>query len=100
MAFVGVGHESVLYFRATGRNDLYSWDTNQSFLEENFAVVLRDMDCRTVTHVDVDGDGVLWTMKSNVRDFVTGDVGCLGPSVLLLPVLEDDPSAVSTELDD
>jgi len=88
MVFVGVGYGSILYFRIKGQNDLYSWDTVQTFIEENFMVVRKSNDCRTITHVDVDSDGVLWVMESNIQDFIMDKVGCLGPSMLLTSVLE------------
>lgn len=98
MVIVGVGYGSVLYFRAKGQNDLYSWDTKQNCLEENFMIVRRSKDCRTITHVDVDHNGTLWVMESNIQDFVTDHVGCFGPSMLLSPVLED-PIPISNELE-
>lgn len=48
--------------------------------------VKKSVDCRTITHVDVDNDGVLWELESNIEDFVTDAVGCYGASVILAPV--------------
>jgi len=84
--FVGVGYGSVLYFRYNTNRNLYSWDTRKSLLEENWEIVRKGRDCRAATHVDVDNDGTLWVMESNLKDFVDGKTGCYGPSVLLYPV--------------
>lgn len=99
MVFLGVGYGSVLYFRIKGQNHLYSWDTKQSFLEENFMVVRKSRDCRLITHVDVDSEGVLWVLESNIQDFIVDHVGCYGPSIMLTPVFEN-PVPVMNDLDD
>jgi len=98
MIFLGVSYGSVLYFRIRGETDLYSWDTNKIFLEENFMIVWKSKDCRKITHVDVDNDGVLWILESNIQDFIAGQVGCYGPSMLLMPVFEA-PTPFLNELD-
>jgi len=98
MVFVGVGYGSILYFRIKSQNDLYSWDTVQTFIEENFMVVRKSKDCRIITHVDVDDEGVLWTLESNIQDFIANRVGCFGPSMLLTSVLEP-PTPMSDEHD-
>lgn len=97
MVFIGVGYSSVLYFRINGQNDLYAWDTKQSFLEENFLRVRKSKDCRTITHVDVDNDGVLWVLESNIQDYITDHVGCFGPNMLLTPIHEAPQHLVPNE---
>ncbi|XP_050432628.1 uncharacterized protein LOC126840744 [Adelges cooleyi] len=94
MVFVGVGYETVLYFRIKGQNHLYGWDAKTSFLEENFMLVRKSKDCRTITHVDVDNAGILWALESNIQDFLMGNVGCFGPNMMLSPVL-DKPTPVN-----
>jgi len=98
MVFVGVGYGSILYFRVKSQNDLYSWNTVQTFIEENFMMVRKSKDCRTITHVDVDDEGVLWALESNIQDFIANRVGCFGPSMLLTSVLEP-PTPISDEHD-
>lgn len=98
MVILGVGYETIIYFRVIGQNDLFSWDTKQGFLEENFMVVRRSKDCLKATHVDVDNEGVLWVLESNIQDYVNDQVGCFGPSIMLTPVF-DTPIPVSNELD-
>lgn len=88
MVLLGVGYGSILYFRIKGQNHLFSWDTKQSFLEENFMMVRKSKDCRTITHVDVDSQGILWVLESNIQDFIMNQVGCYGPSMILTPVFE------------
>jgi len=61
-------------------------------------VVRKSKDCRQVTHIDVDNEGVLWVLESNIQDFIVDHVGCFGPSILLSPVL-DTPTPVTSELD-
>lgn len=39
MVVLGAAYGSVMYFRIKGMNHLYSWDTKESFLEENMKVV-------------------------------------------------------------
>lgn len=95
MCFVGVGYGSVVYFRYNDGNDLYSWDTRVGLLEENWNVVRANRDCRTTTHVDVDNNGTLWVMESDINDFVNGRTGCYGTSVLLYPVVHDRSAGTS-----
>lgn len=98
MVFLGVGYGSILYFRYKGGNHLYSWDSKMSFLEENFMIVWKNKDCRSVTHVDVDSEGILWILESNMQDFITDHVGNYGPSILLTPITEA-PIPISTEFE-
>jgi len=86
MMFVGVGYGSVLYFRINGQNDLYSWDTKLDLIEENMIMVWKSRDCRVITHVDVDNEGKLWVLESNIQDFIRDQTGCYGPSILLMAV--------------
>jgi len=86
MVFVGVGYGSILYFRLQGQKNLYSWDTKLALLEENINMVRKSRDCRVITHVDVDNDGTLWILESNIQDFISNQLGCYGPSILLTPV--------------
>jgi len=39
MVVLGAAYGSVMYFRIKGTNHLYSWDTKESFLEENMKMV-------------------------------------------------------------
>lgn len=39
MVVLGSAYGSVMYFRIKGMNHLYSWDTKESFLEENMKIV-------------------------------------------------------------
>lgn len=39
MVLLGSGYGSIIYFRIKGLNHLYSWDTNDGFLEENIMLV-------------------------------------------------------------
>lgn len=89
MAFIGVGYGSVLYFRIIGQNNMYSWDTKCQLIKENFMVVQKTKDSRTVTHMDIDNDGVLWVMDSDLQDFMVDQVGHLGPNIILTPIIED-----------
>lgn len=50
-------------------------------------------DCRIITHVNFDCGGVMWILESNIQDFVIDDVGCFGPSIMLMPV-HDTPIAI------
>jgi len=98
MVILGVGYETVLYFRIDGQNDLFSWDTKLSFLEENIRVVRKSKDCRTITHLDIDNQGVLWILESNINDYFIDNVGFFGPSVMLSPVF-DAQTPVTNEFD-
>lgn len=94
MVFIGVGHgSSVIFFRIRSQNDMYSWNTNKNFLQENFMIARQNKDCRMITHVHFDCRGVMWILESNIQDFVIDDVGCFGPSIMLMPVY-DIPIAI------
>lgn len=88
MVFLGVVYGTNLYFRIKGQNDMYSWDTKQCFLEENFMVVWRSKDCRVITHVDIDINGVVWILESNIKDFILKNAGRFGPNMMLMPIKE------------
>lgn len=77
---------------------MYGWDTKQCFLEENFMVVWKSKDCRVITHVDIDKDGVVWILESNIQDFILEHAGRFGPSMMLIPV-KDIPVPIKRELD-
>lgn len=57
----------------------------------------KSIDCRTITHIDVDNDGVLWELESNIEDFVANAVGCYGASGILSPIFEQ---SVPIEVDE
>ncbi|VVC34730.1 Six-bladed beta-propeller, TolB-like,Major royal jelly protein/protein yellow [Cinara cedri] len=86
MILLGSAYGTVIYFRIKGLNNLYSWDTKESLLEENVMLVKKSTDCRTITHIDVDNNGVLWELESNIEDFVVNTVGCYGASIILAPI--------------
>ncbi|XP_022170788.1 uncharacterized protein LOC111034063 [Myzus persicae] len=87
MVVLGAAYGSVMYFRIKGMNHLYSWDTKESFLEENMKMVKKSVDCRTITHIDVDNDGVLWKLESNHEDYLVNMVGCYGANIMLSPIV-------------
>lgn len=97
MVFIGVGYGSVLYFRIIGQNNMYSWDTKCHFIKENFMMVQKTKNSRIITHMDVDNDGVLWAMDSDIQDFMADRVGHLGPSIILTPVTVD-PAPICMEI--
>lgn len=97
MAFIGVGYGTVLYFRIVGQNNMYSWDTKCQFVKQNFMVVLKTKDSRMITHMDIDNEGVLWVMDSDIQDFMKDRVGLLGPNIILMPVTED-PAPICLEI--
>lgn len=39
MVIIGSGYGSIIYFRIHGINSLFSWNTKESFLEENIMLV-------------------------------------------------------------
>lgn len=89
MVFLGVGFGSVLYFRIKDdfrEYNMYSWDTKNTFLEENFVLVWKSIDRRSITHVDIDKNGVIWILESNIQDYITNHVGCFGASIMLAPI--------------
>lgn len=86
MVFLGVGYGSILYFRFQGQKDLYSWDTKLLLLEENVNMARKSRDCCIITHADVDNEGKLWVLESNIQDFIRDQTDCYGPSILLTAV--------------
>lgn len=60
MVILNVGYDSVLYFRIKDQSHLKNWDTKHSFLEETFMVGWKSRDCRLITQMDMDSEGVLW----------------------------------------
>lgn len=78
MIIVGTDNGSVIFFRYEGEPDVYQYDTNNSFKEENFSVVHKGgASCLLATHAITDyRHRRMRVLESNFPDYMNGHVGC------------------------
>lgn len=50
-----------------------------------------------MTHLDVNNDGVLWELQSNIEDYKINSVGCYGANVILQPIFGQPKSIKSLD---
>lgn len=74
---VGTDNGSVIFFRYEGESDIYQYDTNTCFKEENLKVVHKGSNCLLATHAIADyRNGRMRVLESNFPDYMNGHVGC------------------------
>ncbi|KAI5745339.1 hypothetical protein M8J76_010225 [Diaphorina citri] len=88
MVVLGTDNGSVMFFRLHGENDIYMWNTELSFKPYYFILAQRGEDCRVATHVFPGYNKFMWVMESNFQDFLQGNVGCLGASTSIHPLMK------------
>lgn len=74
------------------------WDSNTPWKNSNWRLVQRGNLDRQTTQVAPGPWKLLWTMESNIYDFVTNNVGCFGASSYLHPIAKDVHSGSSMSL--
>ncbi|KAL1463690.1 hypothetical protein WDU94_015421 [Cyamophila willieti] len=89
---LGTDNGSVLFFRLHGENDIYMWNTALPFKPYYFILAQRGEDCRVATHVFPGYNRLMWVMESNFQDFLQGNVGCLGASTSVHPMMKPTTS--------
>lgn len=74
---IGTDNGSSIFFRNEGYSEVYKWDTNTCFKQENFSVVYRSQTCQLATHAMADYKrSRMRVLESNFPDFMQNTVGC------------------------
>ncbi|XP_071444041.1 protein yellow [Hetaerina americana] len=77
LIYLGTDGGSNIFFRFEGQTEIYSWDSNKCFKQENFKLVWKDDGCLLATHAVPDyKKGRMRLLGSNFHDYLQGTVGC------------------------
>ncbi|KAF5274194.1 hypothetical protein FQA39_LY07298 [Lamprigera yunnana] len=77
LVVLGTDYAAAVFFRYEGRLEVYRWDTNKSFKQENFSIAYKSKHCFLVTQVMADlKHQKMRVLESNLIDFVEHRVGC------------------------
>ena len=77
IVLLGTDNGNDLFFRYEGESDIYRWDTNFNFNEDNFEKVYDGNQFSLPTQVMADFKrGRMRVLESNFPDFIQGTVGC------------------------
>lgn len=89
LILLGTDNGSTIFLRFRGDGDIYKWDSETCFKEDNFSMVQSGGDCRLSTQVAPGVRRFMWTIESNFLDYVNKECGCYGPSIAIRPLLGD-----------
>uniref|UniRef100_A0A0C9S0B6 MRJP1_3 protein n=1 Tax=Fopius arisanus TaxID=64838 RepID=A0A0C9S0B6_9HYME len=90
IVFLGTDNGSNIFFRRKGDSDIYMWNTDTSMKLENFILVQKGNDCRLSTHVVPGYKKLMWTLDSNIQDYIQNTVPCSGASINIHPIVNQD----------
>jgi len=77
MVIIGTDNGSAIFFRNEGDAEVYRWDTNSTFAENNFKPVYRSQTCQLVTHAVPDYKrNTMRVLQSNFPDYMQNRIGC------------------------
>lgn len=77
IVILGTDNGSAIFFRYEGQPEVYRWDTNTQFKQDNFLPVYRSSTCQLATHALADYKrGRMRVLESNFPDYIQGTVGC------------------------
>ncbi|XP_076170829.1 L-dopachrome tautomerase yellow-g [Ptiloglossa arizonensis] len=87
IVFLGTDNGGAIFFRKKGDGNVYMWNTDTPFVQENFLLVQKSNDCRLPTEVVPGYQNLMWVIESNFQDFIDNTVSCAGASVSLHPLM-------------
>lgn len=90
MVLLGTDNKSGVFLRYKGQSDIYMWDAETCFKASNLIEVQRGGDCRLATQVMPGFRRHMWTIESNFHDYISDNLGCVGASVILHPVVKSN----------
>lgn len=90
MVLLGTDNKSGVFMRYKGQSDIYMWDAESCFKAGNFIEVQRGGECRLATQVMPGFRRHMWTIESNFQDYISDEVGCVGASVVIHPVVKSE----------
>ncbi|XP_074094322.1 L-dopachrome tautomerase yellow-g2 [Cotesia typhae] len=74
---LGSDNGTAMFFRYEGQPDVYRWDSNYMFTDENIIKVYSGDDAMFATHIAPDYNSErIRVLESNFPDFIQGKVGC------------------------
>lgn len=85
---LGTDHGAALIFRFKGEFDIFIWNTVSCFKPDNFLLVQKGDDCRLATQVVPGYKRLMWVIESNFQDYIANTAGCLGPSIVVHPLIK------------
>lgn len=86
LILLGTDNGSGIYMRFRGDGDIYMWNSDKCFKEDNLDLVQSGGDCRLSTQVAPGNHRFMWTIESNFQDYVNKECGCYGPSISIRPL--------------
>ncbi|XP_054013477.1 major royal jelly protein 1 [Hylaeus anthracinus] len=87
IVFLGTDNGAAIFFRMKGEGDVYMWNTETAFVQDNFQLVQKGSDCRLPTGVIPGYKRLMWVIESNFQDYIQNAVSCSGASVSLHPLV-------------
>lgn len=88
IVLLGTDNGKSIFWRFKGESDIFMFDTDKCFKLENSELVQRGGDCRLATQVTSGWKDLMWVMESNFYDYISDNVGCVGASVQLHPLVK------------
>lgn len=88
VVLLGTDNGSKLFLRYKGESSIYMWDTETCFKTDNFVLAQKGGECRLATHVMPGYKKYMWVIESNFHDYISNNVGCVGASVQLHPLIK------------
>lgn len=87
IVLLGTNDGNQLFWRYKGESDVYMFDTEKCFKLENSELVQKGGECRLATQVMSGYKNLMWVIESNFHDYIANNVGCVGASVQLHPLV-------------
>lgn len=88
IVLLGTDNGSKMFLRYKGESNIYLWDTETCFKADNFVLAQRGGECRLATQVMPGYKNMMWVIESNFHDYISNNVGCVGASVILQPLVK------------
>ncbi|XP_078042777.1 L-dopachrome tautomerase yellow-g [Augochlora pura] len=86
IVILGTDNGAAIFFRLKGDPNVYMWNTETPFIQDNFLLVQKGSDCRLPTQVVPGYKRLMWVIESNFQDYIENTVSCSGASVSLHPL--------------
>ncbi|KAK9299376.1 hypothetical protein QLX08_007613 [Tetragonisca angustula] len=84
---LGTDNGSAIFFRLKGDSNIYMWNTDTPFVQDNFLLVEKAGECRLPTAVVPGYKDLMWVIESNFQDYIENSVSCSGPSMAIHPLV-------------
>ncbi|XP_018567481.1 major royal jelly protein 1-like [Anoplophora glabripennis] len=88
IVLLGTDNGAGIFFRYKGESDIFIWNSETSFKQDNFILVQKGDDCRLATEVVAGYRKLMWAIESNFHDYILNTSGCLGPSMAVHPLIK------------